>query len=261
MTAIVGTSLGDPDNPFQPLLQFLATSTKTKESSTASSTMASVIVSKELYNPLTFNALLLMNVLSMFCSIGCILLVLCLRHRPGRARKWHTQPVSIRLILYASVIDIFYSTFRIYDMIISQADTRPDSQPNCEAAMFGITFFSLLSVFIRALFSVHLHAVIVLNANRPLGYEKLFVILSFALALVLALLPLTRFAYAWIDYDPTLESGHCSYFSLESVPHSTIKPLDYTMSDARKAVIAGVLCVDYMLQYPGYRCRYMEAVD
>ncbi|KAJ2159841.1 hypothetical protein GGF46_002732 [Coemansia sp. RSA 552] len=125
-------------------------------------------------------------------------------------------------------------------MFISQGDTRPASQPNCEAAMFGMTFFALLSVFIRALFSVHLHAVIVHDVSKLLRYEKRYIALSFAVALLLALLPMTRYAYVWIDYDPTLGSGHCSYFSLETIPHS-LESMSLTVSQARRAVIAGIL--------------------
>ncbi|KAJ2714630.1 hypothetical protein H4R19_001628 [Coemansia spiralis] len=125
-------------------------------------------------------------------------------------------------------------------MVIAQRDMRTDSQANCKAAMFGLTFFALLSVFIRALFSVHLHAVIVHRANRPLRYENMFIVLSLALALLLALLPLTRFAYAWVDYDPTLGSGHCSYFSLETIPHG-YGGMETFVDEARQAVIAGVL--------------------
>ncbi|KAJ2381127.1 hypothetical protein GGI05_006083 [Coemansia sp. RSA 2603] len=62
----------------------------------------------------------------------------------------------------------------------------------------------------------------------------------FTLALVLALLPLTRFSYTWIDYDPTLGSGHCSYFSLESIPRHT-STADFSADEARRAVIAGLL--------------------
>ncbi|KAJ1731091.1 hypothetical protein LPJ61_002702, partial [Coemansia biformis] len=125
-------------------------------------------------------------------------------------------------------------------MVVSQRDTRADSQRNCKAAMFGLTFFALMSVFIRALFSVHLHAVIVHKVNKPLRYERIFIALSFALALLLALLALTRFAYAWVDYDPTLGSGHCSYFSLEAISHG-FQIMDISIDDARRAVIAGVL--------------------
>ncbi|KAJ2387166.1 hypothetical protein H4S02_003494, partial [Coemansia sp. RSA 2611] len=142
--------------------------------------------------------------------------------------------------MYASVIDICYTLFRIYDMVIAQSDTHPNSQSNCKAAMFGLTFFALLSVFVRALFSVHLQAAIVHNVSKPLCYEKIFIAISLALALLLALLPLTRFAYVWVDYDPTLGSGHCSYFSLETIPHS-FNASDITIDDARRAVIAGVL--------------------
>ncbi|KAJ2236077.1 hypothetical protein IWW45_002063 [Coemansia sp. RSA 485] len=168
------------------------------------------------------------------------MLLTCLRYQRGRIRRWRTQHVSIRLILYASVIDIGYSCFRIYDMIIAQSDTQPNSQANCQAAMFGVTFFALMSVFIRALFSVHLHAVVVHRVKKPLSYERRFVMFCFCLALVLALLPLTRFSYTWVDFDPTLGSGHCSYFSLESVPRHA-DTADFTAEEARRAVIAGLL--------------------
>ncbi|KAI8321050.1 hypothetical protein GQ54DRAFT_196557 [Martensiomyces pterosporus] len=214
------------DNPFKPLLHTPVPTTNQD--------------SKNLYSPVAFDLLLLFNALSILCSFGCILLLVCLRRQHGSARRWSQQPVSIRLILLASIIDVFYSMFRVYDMVISQSDTRPDSQQNCEAAMFGLTLFSLLSVFVRALLSVHLHAVIVYRVNRPLSYEKRFIISSFLLSLLLALLPLTRFSYAWINYDPTLGSGHCSYFSLESVPRD-FNPNDMQTDDARRAVVAGLL--------------------
>ncbi|KAJ2743943.1 hypothetical protein GGI20_003349, partial [Coemansia sp. BCRC 34301] len=215
------------DNPFQPLLQE-STPTPFTEPTTL------------LYSPAAFDALLLLNALSIVCSLTSIFLLACLRRQRGRACRWQAQPVSIRLILYAAIIDVFYSAFRIYDMAISQSDTRADSQANCQAAMFGLTFFALLSVFVRALFSAHLHAVVVHKLNKPLSYEQRFIIGSFVLALSLALLPLTRFSYAWIEYDPTLGSGHCSYFSLDSLPRS-LKMSEYSANDARRAVIAGVL--------------------
>ncbi|KAJ2073557.1 hypothetical protein GGH13_001920 [Coemansia sp. S155-1] len=215
------------DNPFQPLLQ---------ESTPSASTEPSTL----LYNPVAFNVLLLLNALSVLCSLGSVLLLVCLRYQRGRVYRWQTQPVSIRLILYAAIIDIFYSAFRVYDMAISQSDTRADSQANCQAAMFGVTFFALLSVFVRALFSAHLHAVVVHKLNKPLSYERRFIIGSFVLALSLALLPLTRSSYAWIEYDPTLGSGHCSYFSLNSLPRG-LKMSEYSADEARQAVISGVL--------------------
>ncbi|KAJ2027694.1 hypothetical protein IWW57_002486, partial [Coemansia sp. S610] len=215
------------DNPFQPLLQDSATSASTEPTTL-------------LYNPAAFNVLLLLNSLSALCSFSSVFLLACLRLQRGRAHRWQKQPVSIRLILYASIIDIFYSAFRIYDMAISQSDTRADSQANCQAAMFGVTLFALLSVFVRALFSAHLHAVVVHKLNKPLSYERRFIVGSFALALSLALLPLTRSSYAWIEYDPTLGSGHCSYFSLNSLPRG-LKMSEYSADEARQAVISGIL--------------------
>ncbi|KAJ2778820.1 hypothetical protein H4R18_004370 [Coemansia javaensis] len=228
------TADGAADNPFGPLLQ--------TPGAASAAAAAAALGAGSLYSPPAFGALLAANALSVLCSATCIALIACLRygHGHGRRRGWHQQPVSIRLLLYASVIDICYTLFRLFDMVVSQRDTRPDSQRNCKAAMFGVTFFALMSVFVRALFSVHLHAVIVHRANRPLSYEKMFLAASLALALLLALLPLTRFAYAWVDYDPTLGSGHCSYFSLGSIPRS-LRGVAISIDDARRAVIAGVL--------------------
>ncbi|KAJ1812200.1 hypothetical protein LPJ75_003761 [Coemansia sp. RSA 2598] len=224
----VSSIVRDQDNPFEPLLH---DSISTPELHPGT---------KSLYSTRVFSILLALNVLSIVCSLLCIVLLTCLRYQKGRIRRWRTQHVSIRLILYASVIDIGYSCFRIYDMLIAQSDTQPNSQANCQAAMFGVTFFALMSVFIRALFSVHLHAVIVHRVKKPLNYERRFVMFCFCLSLVLALLPLTRFSYTWVDYDPTLGSGHCSYFSLESVPRDTTT-VDFTAEEARRAVIAGLL--------------------
>ncbi|ORX70732.1 hypothetical protein DL89DRAFT_315141 [Linderina pennispora] len=106
--------------------------------------------------------------------------------------------------------------------------------------MFGMTFFALLSVFTRALLSVHVHMVVVYRVSRAVAYETRFMVSAFFVALALALLPLTRYSYAWITFDPTLGSGHCSYFSLESVPR------DYAAhsmpeDEARRAVVSGLL--------------------
>ncbi|KAJ2221512.1 hypothetical protein IWW45_008848, partial [Coemansia sp. RSA 485] len=222
------SAVRDQDNPFEPLLHDDVSTPELQPGT------------KSLYSTKVFGLLLALNILSIVCSLFCIVLLTCLRYQRGRIRRWRTQHVSIRLILYASVIDIGYSCFRIYDMIIAQSDTQSNSQANCQAAMFGVTFFALMSVFIRALFSVHLHAVVVHRVKKPLSYERRFVMFCFCLALVLALLPLTRFSYTWVDFDPTLGSGHCSYFSLESVPRHA-DTADFTAEEARRAVIAGLL--------------------
>ncbi|KAJ1645847.1 hypothetical protein J3B02_002194 [Coemansia erecta] len=224
----VSSIVRDQDNPFEPLLHDSVSSPEQYPGS------------KSLYSARIFSALLSLNIVSIACSLFCIVLLTCLRYQKGRIRRWRTQHVSIRLILYASVIDVGYTCFRIYDIIIAQSDTQPNSQANCQAAMFGVTFFALMSVFVRALFSVHLHAVVVHRAKKPLNYERRFIMFCFSLALVLALLPLTRFSYTWVDYDPTLGSGHCSYFSLESVPRHTTT-VDFTAEEARRAVVAGLL--------------------
>ncbi|KAJ1922015.1 hypothetical protein H4219_000362 [Mycoemilia scoparia] len=126
-------------------------------------------------------------------------------------------PASMRLILIASAFDIFYSIFRLYSHIVSQRGHYMSyADQNCKAAMWGSTFFALLSVFARALLSVHLQLVIIHKIRHALTYEFRYMMGSLVLALILSLLPLCKNGYGWVEFDPTLGAGRCSYFSTTS---------------------------------------------
>ncbi|KAJ2665150.1 hypothetical protein IWW48_000417 [Coemansia sp. RSA 1200] len=161
-----------------------------------------------------------------------------------QATMYLSLPVSLRLLFIASIIDVLYSTFRIYNLTVNMPGFQGDHRANCKASMAGITFFNLSSVFVRALLSVHLQLVILHNVRQALVYERQFLIAALLISLVLAILPLFTNNYVWIAYDPTMHSAHCGYFEL----HRTTDGLDtdllqfvWTEDMARKAMRKGLI--------------------
>ncbi|KAJ1668152.1 hypothetical protein EV178_000813 [Coemansia sp. RSA 1646] len=161
-----------------------------------------------------------------------------------QATMYLSLPVSLRLLFIASIIDVLYSIFRIYNLTANMPGFKGKHYANCQASMAGVTFFNLMSVFIRALLSVHLQLVILHNVRRALIYERQFLMAAFFISLVLAILPLITHNYVWIAFDPTMHSAHCGYFEL----HRTTDGLDtsllkfvWTEEMARKAMRKGLI--------------------
>ncbi|KAJ2557777.1 hypothetical protein EV175_001141 [Coemansia sp. RSA 1933] len=161
-----------------------------------------------------------------------------------QATMYLSLPVSLRLLFVASIIDVLYSAFRIYNLRANMPGFQGQRYANCQASMTGVTFFNLMSVFLRALLSVHLQLVILHNVRRALVYERQFILAALVVSLVLAVLPLLTHNYVWIAYDPTMHSAHCGYFQL----HKTTDGLDssvlqfvWTEDTARHAMRKGLL--------------------
>ncbi|KAJ2708114.1 hypothetical protein FB645_000223 [Coemansia sp. IMI 203386] len=132
-----------------------------------------------------------------------------------QAAMYLQLPASLRLLFLASIIDVLYSGFRIYNIVVSIPRFSGNQQVNCEASMTGVTFFNLMSVFVRALLSVHLQLVIINNVGRALAYERHFLFAAFAVSVVVSVLPLFTHNYVWLNFDPTMGSAHCGYFQLQ----------------------------------------------
>ncbi|KAJ1648133.1 hypothetical protein LPJ64_000586 [Coemansia asiatica] len=118
-----------------------------------------------------------------------------------------------------------------------------NQQVNCEASMTGVTFFNLLSVFVRALLSVHLQLVIINNVGQALSYERHFLAAAFVVSVVVSVLPLFTHNYNWLSFDPTMGSAHCGYFQLQSAADGTIiNPTQSTWSEksAQRAIKKGL---------------------
>ncbi|KAJ1678372.1 hypothetical protein EV182_004178 [Spiromyces aspiralis] len=123
-------------------------------------------------------------------------------------------PVSTRLIFIASVFDVAYTNFRIYKLIASQyGHSSVHRQEHCKAAMWGTSFFALLSVFSRALLSFHLQLVVIHKVRHAMTYEYRYLCGSVLIALLLSLLPLSKGGYGWVDFEFTVGAGCCGYFS------------------------------------------------
>ncbi|KAJ1817999.1 hypothetical protein LPJ56_000226 [Coemansia sp. RSA 2599] len=133
-----------------------------------------------------------------------------------QAAMYLQLPASLRLLFLASIIDVLYSGFRIYNIVVSMPRFSGSQQANCEASMTGVTFFNLLSVFVRALLSVHLQLVIINNVGQALSYERHFLTAAFVVSVVVSVLPLFTHNYVWLNFDPTMGSAHCGYFQLQS---------------------------------------------
>ncbi|KAJ1951580.1 hypothetical protein FBU59_000055 [Linderina macrospora] len=145
-------------------------------------------------------------------------------------------PASLRLLFVASIIDVLYSCFRIYNLSIMMPGFSGDYQAHCKASMAGMTFFNLMSVFVRALLSVHLQLVILSNVQRVMAYERHFLAVACGISVVLAVVPVITGNYVWLDFDPTLGSGHCGYFKFNLGKAGT----DWNETVARKAVQQGL---------------------
>ncbi|KAJ2372326.1 hypothetical protein IW150_004173, partial [Coemansia sp. RSA 2607] len=151
-------------------------------------------------------------------------------------------PVSLRLLFIASIIDVLYSGFRIYNIIVSMPGFSGNKEVNCEASMTGVTFFNLMSVFVRALLSVHLQLVILNNVRRALTYERHFLFAALVVSLAVSVVPLFTHNYVWLNFDPTMGSAHCGYFPL----HRTTDDLQlvefvWTEQMAQKAIRKGLI--------------------
>ncbi|KAJ1738903.1 hypothetical protein LPJ68_005147 [Coemansia sp. RSA 1086] len=123
-------------------------------------------------------------------------------------------PPPLRLLFIASIVDVLYSAFRIYYLAVSMPGFGGNHQANCKASMAGVTFFNLMSVFVRALLSVHLQLLILSNVTRALTYERHFLLGALGISLVLSILPVFTKNYVWLSFDPTMTSAHCGYFPL-----------------------------------------------
>ncbi|KAJ2353743.1 hypothetical protein GGF43_003426, partial [Coemansia sp. RSA 2618] len=137
-----------------------------------------------------------------------------LRPMGTQAKMYLSLPAPLRLLFIASIVDVLYSVFRIYYLAVSMPGFGGDHQANCKASMTGVTFFNLMSVFVRALLSVHLQLLILSNVTQALAYERHFLVGSLVVSLVLSVLPVITNNYVWLSFDPTMGSAHCGYFPL-----------------------------------------------
>ncbi|PIA19181.1 hypothetical protein COEREDRAFT_79144 [Coemansia reversa NRRL 1564] len=132
-----------------------------------------------------------------------------------QAKMYLSLPAPLRLLFIASIVDVLYSVFRMYYLGVSTAGFSGDHQANCKASMTGVSFFNLLSVFVRALLSVHLQLVVLNNVGRALHYERHFLFAAVVISAVLSVLPVFTGNYVWLRFDPTMGSAHCGYFPLQ----------------------------------------------
>ncbi|KAJ2725488.1 hypothetical protein GGI07_001244 [Coemansia sp. Benny D115] len=217
-----------------------------------------------LFTPGEYTGLFIVNGVSILCSLFVVgfihmyrntILVMAASRQRGKRRTirrpvgtqaamYLSLPASLRLLFIASIIDVLYSGFRIYNLIVSMPGFSGDKQDNCEASMTGVTFFNLFSVFVRALLSVHLQLVILNNVSRALAYERHFLVASAVISAIVSVIPLFTHNYVWIKFDPTIGSAHCGYFPL----HRTTDDLDdvpsnfvWTEEMAQKAVQKGLV--------------------
>ncbi|KAJ2447088.1 hypothetical protein IWW46_000526 [Coemansia sp. RSA 2440] len=101
------------------------------------------------------------------------------------------------------------------------------------SSMTGVTFFNLMSVFVRALLSVHLQLLILSNVTRALAYERHFLIGALLVSLVLSVLPVITNNYVWLSFDPTMGSAHCGYFPLHRTTDDLVDiPSEYFWSES-----------------------------
>ncbi|KAJ1957350.1 hypothetical protein EC988_000876, partial [Linderina pennispora] len=159
-----------------------------------------------------------------------------MRPRGTQAAMYLSLPASLRLLFVASIIDVLYSCFRIYNLSIMMPGFSGDHQAHCKASMAGMTFFNLMSVFVRALLSVHLQLVILSNVQRVMAYERHFLAVAGCVSAVMAVVPVITGNYVWLDFDPTLGSGHCGYFQFKLGK----KAMGWNEAVARQAVQKGL---------------------
>ncbi|KAJ2862243.1 hypothetical protein GGI22_002242, partial [Coemansia erecta] len=224
------------------------------------------------FNSSEFGGLFVLNGISMMCSLFVVVFIHMYRNQlakvaatrpkqqfkgqgPQRRRTllkpvgtqatmYLSLPVSLRLLFIASIIDVLYSAFRIYNLRANMPGFQGEHSINCQASMAGVTFFNLMAVFIRALLSVHIQLVIIHNVRRALVYERQFLAAALIVSLVLAILPLITHNYVWIAFDPMMRSAHCGYFER----HRTTDGLDtsvlqfaWTKEMARNAMRKGLI--------------------
>ncbi|KAJ2665850.1 hypothetical protein IW148_001414 [Coemansia sp. RSA 1199] len=161
-----------------------------------------------------------------------------------QAKMYLSLPAPLRLLFIASIVDVLYSAFRIYYLAVSMPGFGGDHQANCKASMTGVTFFNLMSVFVRALLSVHLQLLILSNVTRALAYERHFLIGALLVSLVLSVLPVITNNYVWLSFDPTMGSAHCGYFPLHRTTDDlTDIPSEYLWSEnmAQSAMRKGLV--------------------
>ncbi|KAI8323106.1 hypothetical protein GQ54DRAFT_117710 [Martensiomyces pterosporus] len=217
-----------------------------------------------LFTSSEFTGLFVLNGISILSSLfvvsfihmyrSTISVVAATRHRGRRrtllrpagtqAAMYLSLPASLRLLFIASIIDVLYSCFRIYTLTISMPGFTGNHQANCKAAMSAMSFFNLMSVFVRALLSVHLQLVILNNVSRALSYERHFLIVACVVSVVLAIVPVFTDNYVWLKFDPTMSSAHCGYFPLHRTTDETSStPMDFVWTEAmaRKAVQKGLV--------------------
>ncbi|KAJ2749896.1 hypothetical protein IWQ56_007142, partial [Coemansia nantahalensis] len=164
-----------------------------------------------------------------------------------QARMYLSLPAPLRLLFIASVVDVLCSAFRMYFVGVGAPWFGGSKDANCKAAMAGMTFFNLLSVFVRALVCVHLHLVIFTSANRVLHYERQFLLAALAIALVLATLPLITNNYAWMDADPVSGRSQCGYFRMPP----TADPGDALAEDRARAAMKKGLALMWATEFAG----------
>ncbi|KAJ2778751.1 hypothetical protein H4R18_004406, partial [Coemansia javaensis] len=152
-----------------------------------------------------------------------------------QARMYLSLPASLRLLFVASVVDVLYSVFRIYYLGVNSPGFGGDRRANCKAVMAGVTFFNLLSVFVRALVCVHLQLVIFTSASRALHYERHFLAVALAVSLALSVVPLCTRNYMWLDHDPLMGTARCGYFELPP-PGADARPDAAMRASVRKGL-------------------------
>ncbi|KAJ2454890.1 hypothetical protein EV183_001151 [Coemansia sp. RSA 2336] len=152
-------------------------------------------------------------------------------------------PPPLRLLFVASIVDVLYSAFRIYYLAVSMPGFGGNHQANCKASMAGVTFFNLMSVFVRALLSVHLQLLILSNVTRALTYERHFLLGALGISLVLSILPVFTQNYVWLSFDPTMSSAHCGYFPLHRTTDGADPPPEYLWTEdmAQSAMRKGLI--------------------
>ncbi|KAJ2163106.1 hypothetical protein GGF46_000035 [Coemansia sp. RSA 552] len=229
-----------------------------------------------LFSPPEFIGLFVLNGVSILCSLFVVVFIHMYRNdisvlaatRPERhwrerqqqlgrsqrqrsilrpigtqATMYLSLPAPLRLLFIASIVDVLYSVFRIYYLSVSMPGFGGSHQANCKASMTGVTFFNLMSVFVRALLSVHLQLVILSNVGRAMSYERHFLIGALLVSLVLSLLPVFTKNYVWLSLDPTMSSAHCGYFPLQQTtnddPESPGAPV-WTEAMAKAAMRKGL---------------------
>ncbi|ORX96422.1 hypothetical protein K493DRAFT_371047 [Basidiobolus meristosporus CBS 931.73] len=95
-----------------------------------------------------------------------------------------TESISFRLSIWIAVVDIFYSLFNI----LNHAFTNPGFL--CTSSAWGISFTSLAFVFLSVSLAFNLQATVVHNRLERPEWERIYILASIVLALLLSLIPL-----------------------------------------------------------------------